>query len=69
MEHGKQSQELYDLVSDPSETKDVLDDHPDVVAQLTDRITQIVRRGRTSEGPDQMNDQTWWDDLTWMSPQ
>ena len=68
MEHGKQSQELYDLASDPSETKNVRDDHPDVVAQLTDRITQIVRRGRTSEGSDQMNDQTWWDDLTWMSP-
>ncbi len=69
MEHGKQSRELYDLAADPSETKNVLDEHADVATRLTDRITQIVQRGRTSDGPDQANDQPWWDDLTWISPQ
>ncbi len=69
MPHRKQSRELYDVVSDPSETQNVLDKHPDVAARLTDQITEIVCRGRSSGGAVQPNDQPWWDDLTWMKPE
>ena len=66
MEHGKERRELYDLTADPGEKNDVIAQHPDVATRLTERITAIVRNGRTTPGADQPNDTGWWDDLAWM---
>jgi arylsulfatase A len=65
--HRKAKAELYDLASDPSEENDVIKDHPDKVADLQKRITDIVRNGRTTPGQTQNNDTGWWKDLTWMT--
>jgi len=69
MAHKKTPQELYDLATDPSETRNVADQNVEIVQRLTDQITRIVQRGRTSEGAPQANDQQWWSDLTWMRPE
>jgi len=67
MPHGKTKQELYDLRSDPSETKNVLDAHADIARTLTEKITNIVQDGRTTPGEPQQNDTGHWKDLTWIS--
>lgn len=66
MEHGKASRELYDLGADPGEKNDVIAQHADIAATLTEKITAIVQKGRTTPGADQANDTGWWDDLAWI---
>ncbi len=66
MEHRKQTRELYDLSADPSEKQNVLADHPDIESQMTERISTIVRQGRSTSGKPQPNDTPLWDDLSWM---
>ena len=68
MEHRKQPMELYDLTNDPSEEKDVINMHPDLVQSLTSQLTKIVQDGRSTPGAVQSNDRIWWDDLTWITP-
>ena len=70
MPHGKKPKtaELYDLSADPSETSNVISMHPQVKKELTEKITSIVRNGRTTSGKNQANDTPWWDALTWMKP-
>ena len=68
MPHRRQKLELYDLSLDPSEQKDLSEAFPDVVNRLTQALTEIVNKGRTTEGMPQANDQLWWEDLTWMEP-
>ncbi len=66
---GKQrntKRELYDLHADPSETNDVITQHPEVEQRMVALITRIVEQGRSSQGPPQSNDTSWWDDLVWM---
>lgn len=63
---GKKGQELYNLAADPSEQKNVLRDHPDVVRRLQEQATQIVCRGRSTDGAIQPNDTPWWSDLSWI---
>ena len=68
MPFRKLEAELYDLAADPSESDNVYADHADRAAELTEKITQIVCRGRTTPGPSVPNDTGYWRDLTWMSP-
>tara|TARA_B100000029_G_scaffold3648_1_gene4329 strand:- start:228 stop:914 length:687 start_codon:yes stop_codon:yes gene_type:complete len=58
--------ELYDLSIDPSETKNVINSHPDVVEYLVKKINEIIIRGRTTPGLLQKNDTPLWKDLVWM---
>jgi len=58
--------ELYDLSSDPGEKNDIMSDHPEIAARLQQKITEIVRNGRTSSGPPVANDTGYWKDLAWM---
>lgn len=67
MPHKSASVELYDLASDIAEKENVAEQSPDTVKQLTTKITQIVSRGRTTDGDIQPNDTDYWDDLTWMT--
>ena len=65
--HKKAKIELYNLKSDPSETTNVADQQPRIVERLKQQITQVVCRGRTTEGKPQPNDTPYWDDLAWIS--
>jgi len=68
MAHRNETLELYDLATDPGEAENVVGDHPELVAELTDKITDIVCNGRTTSGGVRANDTDYWDDLTWVSP-
>ena len=67
MAHKKLSLELYDLSADPGETRNVLDQNPKIAEDLKSKISRIVSRGRSTDGPAQSNDTGYWDDLTWMT--
>ena len=48
--------QLYDLESDPGETRNVIGEHPDVVRRLTARMREHIERGRSTPGPAQTNE-------------
>ena len=66
MQHRRQKMELYDLQADPFEKNDLREQHPAIVKQMTTKLTEVVQRGRTTEGAVQANDVDWWEDLTWI---
>lgn len=67
MPHRKSMSELYDLASDPGETKNLVNELPDVGSTLMQKLTEIVCNGRTTPGTKQPNDTGYWNDLTWLS--
>lgn len=67
MPKGKLGAELYNVVEDLSETRDLASDKPKIVNRLTALATSCVSRGRVTDGPAQPNDTGYWGDLTWMS--
>ncbi len=67
MPHGKTTAELYDLSSDPGESTNVAADHPERIAAMTAKITNIVCTGRTVPGPIATNDTGYWSDLAWLT--
>lgn len=62
----KSKRELYNLAQDPREQKDVIQENPEIATQLEQKITQIVRDGRSTKGEPQANDTAWWNSLNWM---
>jgi len=48
--------QLYDLSTDPGETKNVQAEHPEVVARLKQLLEQTIANGRSTPGPKQAND-------------
>ncbi|MFC7338743.1 arylsulfatase [Haloferula chungangensis] len=48
--------QLYDMVDDPGETKNLYKSHPEVVDRLLAHLQSDVKRGRSTAGPDQDND-------------
>jgi arylsulfatase A len=67
--HRREKAELYDLVSDPGETKNVIASHRNLAARLQQKITAIVVNGRTTAGVARGNDTGHWKDLSWMTPE
>ena len=53
---GPESPQLYDVVADPGETKNLAAAKTDVVSDLTARLEKIVTEGRSTPGPKQAND-------------
>ena len=58
--------QLYHIEKDPGETPDLAGRHTDTVAELTARITNIIKSGRSSPGQPVKNDTPLWNDLVWM---
>jgi len=59
--------QLYDLVADAGETRNVAESNPEVVATLTDLMKRYVLTGRSTPGPAQTNDTpNDWQQLSWM---
>jgi arylsulfatase A-like enzyme len=52
---GLPSQQLFHLESDPGEQRNVVAEHPQIVAQLTALMDRYVREGRSTVGPPQKN--------------
>lgn len=48
--------QLYDLESDPSETNNLYETHPEIAAKLLEQLEFDVRRGRSTDGPTATND-------------
>lgn len=67
METRREPRELYHLTEDPSEARNVIDQHPERVAPLVAELTRIILSGRTTPGKAVGNDTPPWDDLVWMS--
>lgn len=66
MPHRKTKSELYDLSTDPNESKNVIADHAELAASLEKKITDIVCSGRTTLGAGVPNDTGYWNDLSWI---
>mgnify|MGYP000706951414 CR=1 FL=1 len=58
--------ELYDLEADPGETQNLYFDYPEIVEQLTEEITKIIKKGRSTPGLSQDFVKSNWQQLTWM---
>ncbi|MEO0480499.1 MAG: arylsulfatase [Planctomycetota bacterium] len=55
-EQGLPPLQLYDLVEDPAETKNVAADNPELVDELLRDLDSEVRRGRSTSGAEVSND-------------
>jgi arylsulfatase A len=64
--NGQLLYELYDLERDPGEQDNLAKQHPAVVEQLVQRITELVEDGRSNPGPKQANHGRWWPQLSWI---
>jgi arylsulfatase A-like enzyme len=53
---GSDAPQLYDIVSDPGETRNRATDHPEVVARLAKLLETYVADGRSTPGEKQKND-------------
>jgi arylsulfatase A-like enzyme len=47
--------QLYDLAADPSESKNILADHPNIVNELTQLMVSYIENGRSTPGTQQEN--------------
>ncbi|ALJ06859.1 hypothetical protein APS56_15040 [Pseudalgibacter alginicilyticus] len=65
---GEALYELYNIDDDPSETTNLYFEHPEIVEKLTQRITEIIKNGRTTPGAPQDYVKGDWEQLTWMQP-
>ncbi len=59
--------ELYDMENDPGETTNLYFEQPEVVARLSEKITQIIKNGRSTNGEPQSFVKDDWEQLTWMT--
>jgi arylsulfatase A-like enzyme len=55
-EQGLPLLQLYDLTSDPKETRNLHEEHPEKVRELVDDLAHAFRQGRTTPGPRQANE-------------
>ncbi|PZX51012.1 arylsulfatase A [Algoriphagus chordae] len=66
-EPGEPIYELYNMEADPGETRNLFDQYPELVKQLTSKITEIISNGRSTPGAPQDFVKSDWPQLTWMS--
>lgn len=59
--------QLYNMKTDPGESKNVYPEHPDIVKELKDLMIKYVKEGRSTPGIPQKNDgPEIWEQLSWM---
>ena len=63
----KRKQELYNLSNDPGEKHNLFDTQRERAKTLQQKLTHIVRSGRSTQGNPVPNDTSYWDDLFWMT--
>jgi arylsulfatase A-like enzyme len=59
--------QLYDMVADPAEKKNVADAHPEIVQRLGKLMRSYIERGRSTPGAPQHNADGPWPQTAWMS--
>jgi len=60
--------QLYDMENDVGETTNLCDKFPDVVSELTTKLTGYVLNGRSTPGLPQSNTgPAWWPELNWIT--
>jgi arylsulfatase A-like enzyme len=59
--------QLYDMVADPAETKNVAAAHPEIVQRLGRLLRTTIERGRSTPGAPQTNAPGPWPQTAWMS--
>lgn len=65
---NKDKQELFNLKEDPSEGNNLFEQRPDIVMDLTVKISRQIRDGRSTPGPVLPNSPPLhWEQLYWMS--
>ena len=59
--------QLYDLLSDPKETTNLVNSRPEVAEELKGILKKYVEQGRSTPGAAQPNHgkQNWWPQLPW----
>ena len=63
----KRTQELYDLSNDPGETHNLFETQSERAKNLEQKLTRIIRSGRSTQGDPVPNDTPYWNDLFWMT--
>lgn len=61
--------QLYNLAADPAEQDNLIDRHPQLVAELSRLLAEHVTSGRSTPGPDRANENLGtaaWHQLAWM---
>ncbi|MDO5971797.1 arylsulfatase [Flavivirga aquimarina] len=59
--------ELYDMENDPEETSNLYFKHPEIVKELKEKITQIIKNGRSTVGTPQPYVKKNWKQVNWMT--
>jgi arylsulfatase A-like enzyme len=59
--------QLYDMVADPAEKKNLADAHPEIVQRLGKLMRSYIERGRSTPGAPQKNADGPWPQTAWMS--
>jgi len=67
IKQGLPKWQLYDLSTDPKETKNLINAHPEVVNKLTTILRGYIEKGRSTPGAPQKNHngELWWNGLPW----
>lgn len=58
--------ELYDIEKDPEETTNLYFEYPKVVERLTVQLREIIKNGRSTQGPRQDYVKGGWEKFTWL---
>ncbi|MHB8973653.1 MAG: sulfatase family protein [Pirellulaceae bacterium] len=56
LQEGRPPLQLYDLEHDPGETRNLQAEHPEIVADLLERVDKYIMQGRSTAGAPQEND-------------
>ena len=62
--------QLYDLENDIAESENVIDKYPEIYKRLRSKLKEIVKNGRSTEGPKQKNNgEQVWRTIQWIEEQ
>ncbi|MDB2385342.1 arylsulfatase [Polaribacter sp.] len=66
VKEGDAPYELYNIKNDPSETTNLYFENPEIVKRLKEKITKIVKEGRSTKGKPQDFVKKNWPQINWM---